>query len=127
MSSTRRTCLAVSGPSTRWANLTLPELAVPAPIEPVLGLLPRGAGDRRAARLAAEAGVGAEPLRPGGAADQQRRGQRPAALLVQQRRPVGADQLEQLPFELIGLPGERADVGEFLARDPQPYARRELS
>jgi hypothetical protein len=46
------------------------ELAVAAAIEPVLGLLPGGAGDRRGARLAAEARVGAEPFRAGGAADQ---------------------------------------------------------
>ena len=66
------------------------ELAVAAAVEPVLGPLPGGAGDRRGTRLAAEAGVGAEPLGAGGASDQQRRGQRPAPLLVEQPGSVGA-------------------------------------
>ena len=46
------------------------ELAVPAAVEAVLGSLPRRAGDRGGARLAAEAGVGAKSLGAGGAPDQ---------------------------------------------------------
>ena len=62
------------------------ELAVAAAIESVLGLLPRGAGDRRAAGLQREARVRLEPLGAGGATAQQRRGQLAAAELGEQLR-----------------------------------------
>jgi len=40
--------------------------------------------------------VFAELLDAGGVADQQRRAERPAPLLIQQRGPIGQDQLAQL-------------------------------
>jgi hypothetical protein len=43
------------------------EPAVAAAVEPVLGALTRGAGDRRGAALASEAGVALESLGAGGA------------------------------------------------------------
>ena len=72
------------------------ELAIAAAVQAILRALARGAGDRGAARLAREAAVGAEPLSAGRVPDQDRRGQRPAALFGEQRRAVGPDQLEQL-------------------------------
>ena len=70
------------------------ELAVPAAVEPVLGALARGAWDRRGPGLQREARVLAEVLDAGGVADQDRGGQRAAALLGQQPRAVRLDELE---------------------------------
>ena len=65
------------------------ELAVAAAVEPVLRGVGRGAPDRRGAGLQREARVGREPFGAGGAADQDRRGQRAAAGLCEQL-PAGA-------------------------------------
>ena len=57
------------------------ELAVPAAVESVLGALAGGARDGRGPGLHCEARLLAELLVAGGVADQDRRGQRAAALL----------------------------------------------
>ena len=86
------------------------ELAVPAAVEPVLGALPGGAGDRRGPGLQREARVGAEPLGAGGVADQDRRGQRAAAVLGEQLRAVRRDELEQLALERVDLAVQAAQM-----------------
>ena len=87
------------------------ELAVPAAVEPVLGALARGARDRRGPGLQPEARVFAELLDAGGVADQDRRGQRAAALLGQQLRAVCLDELAQLCLELLDLAVEARGAG----------------
>src|SRR5215203_501907 len=64
------------------------ELAVAAAVKPVAVALPRGARNRCGAGLAGEARVASESLRAGGPADQERCGQRAAADLGEQLRPV---------------------------------------
>ena len=81
----------VLGPGDRDDVQCVVELAVAAAVEPVLGALSRGAGDRRGARLLREARLRAKPLVAGGVADQDRGGQRPAALLFQQPGAVLGD------------------------------------
>ena len=72
--------------------------------------------------MSGEAPVGADPLRAGGMADQDRRRQRPAPGLGQQLRVVGGDELEQL--SLVRLAGEATDLCELLAGDPDAHACR---
>jgi hypothetical protein len=88
-------------------------------------VLPGGAGDRRDAGLQGEAGVGLEPFRAGGAADQGRGDERAAAGLLEQPRTLGFDQLEQLLLEFVDVAGQCADLGEQLARDPSPDTDRQ--
>ena len=102
------------------------ELAVPAAVQPVLGALTGGAWDRGGSGLQPEARVFAEMLEPGGVADQDRRGQRPAPLLGQQLGAVSVDELAKLCFELIDLTVEAAELGDLLVRDPDPGAGRQL-
>jgi len=62
----------------------------------------------------------------GGVADQDRRGQRAAAEFGQQLRAVRLDELEQFCLELLRLAVEAAQLGDLLARDPDPRAGRQL-
>jgi hypothetical protein len=87
--------------------------------------LARGARDRRRARLHCEARVGAEALGAGGAADQDRRGQRAAAGFGEQLGAVPLDQLRQLRFERVRSARQAADLRDPLARDPHPRAGRQ--
>ena len=68
----------------------------------------------------------AELLDAGGVADQDRRGQRAAAPLGQQLRAVRLDELCQLCRELIDLAGEATQLGDLLARDPDPGVLSDL-
>jgi hypothetical protein len=94
------------------------ELAVPAAVEPVLGALPRAAGNRRGRGLQPEARVLAEPLHASGVTDQDRRGQRPAPLLVQQPRATRVDELRQLCLKPIALAVEVAQTRDLVTGDP---------
>lgn len=62
-----------------------------------------------------ERGLGAEELVAGGVADQDRCGQRPAALLGQKLRSAREDELGELVLQRVDPSIELAQVGELLA------------
>ena len=95
------------------------ELAVPAAVQPVaLGVA--GAGrDRGGAGVSGEAGVGGEPLRAGGVADDDRGRHRPAPGLLEQRGAVRVDQDLELGEQFAFLAGDLSDPREQPLGDPQ--------
>ena len=62
----------------------------------------------------------------GGVADQDRGGQRPAALLFQQPGAVLGDEFRQLAVQRLDLPVQPAEMRDLLARDPGPRAGVQL-
>ena len=96
------------------------EASVAAAVQAVALVFARGRGDRCDAGHPREVRVGGEPLGAGGLPDQDRGGDRAAAELGEQLRPVGGDEGVQLALELAGLAGELADLSHLLFRDPHP-------
>ena len=62
--------------------------------------------------MPSEVPVGREALRAGGVADDDRRGHRPAAALLQQLRSVGLDQGGELAEQFAFLGDDRGDAFE---------------
>ena len=75
------------------------EVPVPAAVEPVLDALPRGARDRRGPGLQREARLRAKALVAGGAADQDRGGERTAPELGEQLGTVSPNELLELAVQ----------------------------
>ena len=84
-------------------------------------------GDRGGAGVSGEAGVGGEALGAGGVADQDRGGDRAAAVLGEQLRRVSGDQRGRAGSELVALAGDLVDPLQQCSRRSGPGRRRGAS
>ena len=87
-------------------------------------VLPELAGVGGGAGVAGEARVGREPLGAGGVADDDRGGDRPAAVLAKQRRAVSVDQCFELYAQLALRERDLTDSLEDQLRDADLCAAR---
>jgi hypothetical protein len=93
------------------------ELAVAATVQPVALGVARARRDRGGASVPREARVGREALCAGGVADDDRGGDRPAAVLGQQCRAVSFDQRFDFGAQLAPLDGDLSDPLQDQFRD----------
>ena len=93
----------------------------------MLGALAGGARDGRGPGLHREARLLAKLLVAGGVADQDRRGERAAALFSGEVGVMRGDELDQLAVELVDLAVQGAQLRDLLAGDPHARTGGQLA